>query len=144
MDPGDSHMAGPDDPRGDRPAIFERSVVRHRHAACDSVVIEAVTQREWTRIVAPVPAVAAVDVVPVVELVVDLDVELVIRRIRRFGPVVVIEFVRVTGLRVEIKNSDSYGILLPSRYHASRWYRRAGHGGGCGGGGGGGEGGGWG
>src|SRR5579863_5672072 len=111
MHPVDSHMAGPDDPRVDGPAIFERSVLRHSHTACDPVVtIEAVAQYGWSRIVAPVPAVAAADVVLVVDLVVYLDVELVIRPIRRCGPVVVIEFVRVAGLRVKIQDGESDGI----------------------------------
>src|SRR5580658_6490277 len=103
----DSDMAGPDDPRVDGPAIFERGVLRHGHTARDSVVIEAIAQRGWSRIVAPVPAVAAVDVVLVVELVVYLDVELVIRGIRRCGPVVVVEFVRVAGLRIKTEDGDS-------------------------------------
>ena len=47
------------------------------------IIIEAVAQGQRSRIVVPASAVAAIDAVAVVNLVVDLDVELVIRSIRQ-------------------------------------------------------------
>src|SRR5580704_5420600 len=108
-------MTGPDDARVHGPGIFERGVLRHGHAAPDSVVIEAVAQGQRSRKVAPAPAVAAADAIPVVDLVVYLNVELVIRRGRRRGVVIVVELVRVAGLRVKIEHGHADGVLLAHR-----------------------------
>ena len=115
--PVDSHMASPDHPRVDGPGIFQRSVLRHRHTALDSVVIEAVAQGQRSRIVVPASAVAAADAVPVVDLVVYLDVELVVWAVRQCRVVVVIEFVPVAGLRIEVEDGQSNGIQFAGRDH---------------------------
>ena len=93
MHPVDGRVAGPDNPRVHGPGIFERAVLRQGHTACDSVIIEAVAQGERSGEVAPAAAVAAADAVPVVDLVVYLYVELVIRRLRYRCEVIVLEFV---------------------------------------------------
>src|SRR5450631_1783108 len=112
-------MAGPDDPRVDGPGIFQRSVLRHRNTALDSVIIETVAQGQRSRIVAPASAVAAADAVPVVDLVVYLDVELVARSRRQRREVVVVELVPVAGFRIEVEDSHSDRILFARGYDPS-------------------------
>ena len=75
MYPIQSHVAGPD-PRVYSPGVFQRGILRYGYTALDSVIVEAVAQRQRSCEIVPAPAIAAINVVPVVDLMVDLDVEL--------------------------------------------------------------------
>jgi hypothetical protein len=93
----------PDSSRVESPGIFERAVLRRSRAVRDSVIIKSVSQSLRSGEVGPAPAVAAVDALLIVDLVVNLDVELVIRRTRCTGEIVVVEFSREIRLRIKIR-----------------------------------------
>src|SRR5215472_1829847 len=115
--PVDRYVTSPDNPRVDGPGILERSVLRHGYTALDSIIIKAIAQSQWGRVVVPPSAIAAINAVPVIDLVVYLDVELVIRSRPQSAVVVIIELVCVAGLRIEIEDRQSDGIQFAGRDH---------------------------
>src|ERR1700691_5699375 len=104
MHPVNSRMAGPDHPGADIPGVFERAILRGGWTVGDAIIIEAVSQYFGGGVIAPAAAVAAIHALIVIELVVDLDVELIIRRIGCIGENEVIEFHAVGGLRIKIND----------------------------------------
>ena len=107
MYPVEGRMAGPDDLWIYGPCVFHRGVLGYGRTVRDSVIVETVAQGERCRVVAPAPAIAGIEVVPVVNLVVHLDIKLVIRRVRHGCVVVVKEFVSIAGLWKEIQHSQT-------------------------------------
>src|ERR1700677_4644215 len=112
-----SRMACPDHPGADIPGVFERAILRGGWTVGDSIIIEAVSQYFRSCVVTPTAAVAAINALIVIELVVDLDVELIIRRIGRIGENEVIEFHAIGGLGIKINDSLPDGINFVRRDH---------------------------
>src|SRR5208283_2054082 len=101
----DCEVAGPDDVGIYRAGVFDRSILRQRGAACDavsgSVVVEAISKDHRSVVIGGLAAVASADVVAVVDLMINFDIELIIRLMRDAAENVVINWARQIGLRIK-------------------------------------------
>src|SRR5580704_612202 len=114
MYPIDGEMARPDDAGIHRPGIFDRTILRQRGAARDAiarpVIVKAVSEDRGSVVIRRTAAVASADVVPVIDLVINFDIELIIRGVRRAAENVIVKFARQIGLRIKIENGLADGI----------------------------------
>src|SRR5580658_3998179 len=114
MHPVDREVAGPDNTRGQRPGIFERAILRQRGAAPDSisrsVIVEAVSKDHRSVVIRRAAAVASADVIAVVDLVINFDIELIIRSMRDAAEDVVSNWAWQIGLRIKIEDGLADGV----------------------------------
>ena len=114
MHPVDCEVTGPDDVGIYRAGIFNGSILcpcgTTRDSISASIIVEAVSEDHWSVIVRGLAAVAPANVVAVVDLVINLDIELVIRSMRDAAENVVINWARQIGLRIKIEDGLADGV----------------------------------